>query len=212
VTLVALSGCASDVAEPAAEPVTSHTPVAGTPAVEAEAEATPTATTLETPAPAASVVDEDPNSWVIDFPGVGPLVIGQDRDEAEAAMSAFTEGVEDDCGPNTFFTDAAGFPDILVADPLDTGVIQSVVVEKWGAPASVDASPLRTREGIGIGATLDELKAAYPALVPKEGDYGTYYGLTNGSDRWINFNVTAEGLVDTIAVDMTPEMPSEYCG
>jgi hypothetical protein len=213
-TMVALSGCANqNVAEPADAPAASATPVSGTNAPDTTATPTPMAMATGTPSPTATAADsEDPNSWVIDFAGVGPLMVGQARDGAEARMSAFTRSGEDECGPNTFFRDAVGFPDILVADPSDTGVIQSVVVEKWGAPASVGTSPLRTREGIGIGATLDELEAAYPALVPKEGDYGTYYGVTNGSGRWINFNLTVDGLVDTIAVDTSPEMATEYCG
>ncbi len=207
--IVALSGCASqDVTAEVEDVVPSASP---TTSAAAPVDSTPTSTPTSTPEPTATAGNpDDPDSWEIDFAGVGPLVLGGTLDEAAAAMPGFTRSFQEACPSVANFT-ADGFPDIWVGDPTGSGIIESVVVQKWGAPEAVASSSLRTEASIGIGSTLDDLTAAYPELSTTQGDYGPHYGVSNG-ERWINFAVTSGGLVDTIVVDTTSEMAPEYCG
>jgi len=169
-------------------------------------------TNAPTPTSTSAVANpDDPRSWLIGFTGIGPLALGQRITEGATAMTAFTTAVQDACPWETAF-DKSGFPSIWIPDPSGTGVVEQIVLQAWGSPGTVAANSPRTSSGIGIGATLDELKTAYPALSQKEGKYAPYYSLPDTSGNWINFAVTDQGLVDTIVVRTSSEMDSEYCG
>ena len=171
-------------------------------------------TNTPTPAPTSTSAvanPDDPRSWLIGFTGIGPLTLGQRITEGATVMTAFTTAVQDACPWETAF-DKSGFPSIWIPDPSGAGVVEQIVLQAWGSPGTVAANSPRTSSGIGIGATLDELKTAYPALSQKEGKYGPHYSLPDDGGSWINFAVNDQGLVDTIVVRTSSEMDGEYCG
>jgi hypothetical protein len=195
--ILVLSGCAGPQSnEPLATPSTSDLPTGNT--------MTPTSTS-----PVLNL--DDPRSWLVDFAGIGPLALGDRVSEREESMTSFTTTRQDACPWVTAF-DKSGFPSIWIPDPSDSGIVEQIVLQKWGSPQDVAANSPHTSTGIKIGATLDQLRAAYPALAQNEGKYAPYYSVTNGSGKWINFAVNDGGLVSTIVVRASPNMDSEYCG
>lgn len=190
-----LSGCASDPAGESSSP---------------PKEAAATTPAAATPTPAAPNLD-DPSSWLIDFTAVGPLALGDRLNDELPSMSAFTTVVQEGCPWETAF-DKADSPSIWIPDPSATGVVEQIVLQKWGSAASVAPNSPQTSAGIGIGATQEELAAAYPSITQVEGKYAPYYALPDDSGNWINFGVTEEGLVDTIVVRASSQIDSEYCG
>ena len=201
-----LAGCAGPGSTlPPATPTASDAPTGST--------ATPTPT--PTPATSPAVNLSDPSSWLIDFTSVGPLRLGDPISDVAPSMTAFTTTVFDDsCPQNTYF-DKSGSPGIVIADPSGSGGIEYIVVQKWGPPggaAAVAATSPRTSAGIGIGATLDSVKAAYPTLTEGGADPFAYYAISDDNGNWINFSLSAEGLVSGIMVWPQAGVPSEICG
>ena len=202
VGVLLLAGCAG---EPADEEPAAAAPAA-TPSAAAE-------TAEPTPAAAAPVEVnlDDPHSWLIDYTGIGPLTLqGQLSDEA-ASATAFTSTLQDGC-PWVTALDKADFPSIWLPDPSDTGVVEQIVLQAWGSAPTVAANSPQTSAGIGIGATLDQIEAAYPDIEQNDGRYAPFYSAPDGSGHWINFALSTDGLVDTIVVRDSALMDSEYCG
>lgn len=171
--------------------------VAGTPTPSPTITASPTPTPTPppfpspTPTPTAPAPDPaDPTTWIVSQAGMGPLVIGMPFRDAIAAVPQ----AQDACGhaysirpDRLFFASWNGGPD----DPLN--------VATWSR-----ADGPRTAEGIGIGSTPDEVRAAYPDAVEvtRQGLY-----LQSGA---MFFRIET-GLVDSIGVT-SDEVPWEYCG
>jgi hypothetical protein len=108
--------------------------------------------------------------------------------------------------------DKPEFPSIWLVATQESEVSAQIVLQKWGGAAPVAPNSPRTLEGIGIGSTDDELTTAYPTISVVEGTYGPHYSLTDGAGNYLNFDITDEGLIDTIVLDTKPDMAGEYCG
>lgn len=202
VGVLLIAGCAG---EPA-----SDEPAAASPSTTPSAPAETAVQTPATPAPAELNLD-DPHSWVIDYTGIGPLTLqGKVTDEA-ASATTFTTTLQDGC-PWVTALDKTDFPSIWLPDPADTGVIDQIVLQAWGLAPTVAANSPATTAGIGIGATLDQITAAYPDIEQNDGRYAPFYSLPDGSGHWINFALSTDGVVDTIVVRDSAVMDSEYCG
>jgi len=201
VSILLLSGCAGQAAEsPVANPTASVGPTASASA--------PTPTASPTPTPSA--VDlADPSSWIIDFTSVGPLAVGDEISATDQTMTAFTRTVYDGCSSVVSF-DKPGFPTYVIPDRLGTGVVEQIVVQAGLRAAEYSPNSPRTSTGIGIGSTLDELKAAYPALTFQDDHNTPHYAVTDGNGNWINFSIY-EGLVNDIVVRASPVVAKEYC-
>lgn len=190
-----LVGCATAAPE--------STPTAASSAGSSAATAAPTTTPATDPA--------DPATWVIDFGHVGPLAVGAALDGVAPLMTAFTETTQEACPWVTAY-DAAGLPSVWLPDPSSTGSIEQVVLQAWGDPSAVGTDALRTDAGIGVGSTLDELRAAYPNLTEQAGKYAPFYAIDDGQGQWINFGANQSGVVDTIVLRGEAKIDSEYCG
>jgi hypothetical protein len=153
----------------------------------------------------------DPSSWVIGFTSVGPLAIGDEISGTSQSMVAFTSSAFSDACPSVISFDRPGFPNIVVSDRYEDGVVELIALQ--GGPTSSDfaVTSARTTSGIGIGSTLDELKAAYPAITFQDDHFTPHYALPDGDGNWINFAVY-EGLVNKIVVRSMPVIPREICG
>ena len=163
-------------------------------------------------APTPAVPDlEDPSSWVIDYAAIGPVALDSPVSDQAASLASFTSATQDAC-PSVAAFDKADFPSIWIPDPSDTGVVEQIVLQAWGSAPTVAANSPQTSAGIGIGATLDQIEAAYPDIEQNDGRYAPFYSLPDGSGHWINFGLSADGVVDTIVVRDSALIDSEYCG
>lgn len=180
-------------------------------------ESTPTAvsssgSTAVTAVPTTPAADPaDPATWVVDFGHAGPIAVGAALDGVAPLMTAFTDATQEACPWVTAY-DAAGLPSVWLPDPSSTGSIEQVVLQAWGDPTTVGTDALRTEAGIGVGSTLDELRAAYPDLTEQSGKYAPFYAIEDEQGRWINFGVNRSGVVDTIVLRGEAKIDSEYCG
>jgi len=200
--ILLLGGCAGTSSEPPAVGL-APTATAGTP--------TPSPTPSPTQPPVSPVPNlDDPASWVIGFTGVGPLKVGNEISEAAQLMTAFTGTVYDGC-PSVVAYGRTGFPTILVPDRLGTGIVEQVVLQGGADAAARAANSPRTDAGIGVGATLDELMNAYPAITHQDDALTPHYALPDDGGNWINFSMS-DGVVTDIVVRASPVVAKEYCG
>lgn len=205
-----LTGCAGAQATgPTASPTGSAGPTAGT------STPTPTPTSALTPTPSApptptAADPDDPSSWVIGFTSVGPLAVGAEMGAATQSMTAFTSSNIFEGCPSIVSFDKPGVPNFVITDDVDGGLRQ-IVLQGGGNPSEFTATSPRTSSGIGIGATLDQLKTAYPTLTDLNDYFHPHYALPDGSGNWIHFAVS-EGSVYTIVVHAQAFMPRELCG
>ncbi|MET0735081.1 MAG: hypothetical protein ABWY55_05475 [Microbacterium sp.] len=178
VAVLLLPAC-TDAREGESGPTASSTPP---PSITAEPVPSSTAVTPGDPA--------DPATWIVSDKGMGPLVIGMPFPEAIAILPR----AEDACGHA--YTGADGSAWIVRSGDLMDGPLDVVM---WhGAPGP------QTAEGIGIGSSVEDVRAAYPeaAEVAGQADH-----LQAGR---IYFAV-GSGAVTEIGVTAT-EVPWEFCG
>lgn len=165
---------------------------------------TPTSSSTPTPMPTAEPVDTpdpvatppvltSPADWVLTPDGLGPVKLGMPLDQAAAEV----EDAQLAC-PAVYTGDDHALW-ITGANGEPTDVVQVV---SW---SMVDAtSGPHTAEGIGIGSTIDDVRAAYP-----DGVEVVRQGLHIQVGRMF-FRVES-GTVDTVGAT-TRDIPYEYCG
>jgi hypothetical protein len=166
-------------------PTTPPTEPAPTEPAPTEPPTTPpaTETPVTTVAPSTTVA---PAAVVLARDGLGVVPFGTDADGAVAAITAVLGPPTEDTGwvdPLTISTCAGtelrrvswGALAILLGDPAATGTgVRQFFASSYGNVAGVEPQPagLRTPEGIGLGASVAELKAAYPGVVLNPGEEG----------------------------------------
>ena len=168
-------------------------PATPSPSMSVSSPPTPTPTgTLSSPTPVAPPAQDptDPTTWVVSQSGMGPLTIGMPFTAAIAAVPEAQAACE-----NAYFIS----PDTLFFARWGAGADDPLDVVTWAR-----AEGPRTAEGIGIGSSPDEVRAAYPdaAEVQRQGAY-----LQSGA---VFFRIET-GVVDEIGVT-SRDIPWEYCG
>ncbi|MGW8433123.1 hypothetical protein ACWGJ9_18700 [Curtobacterium citreum] len=197
------------------EPTPTRTPD-GAPVVDSPPP-TPTPTPTSTRRPFAL---DDPGTWTISGTEVGPIALDGAYD-AETDDLAATY-VHSPCyalwDPREPSGPSGEAPSLFIV-PDGSGGISGVDIAGLPRPAAPT-----TAEGLGLGSTLDELRAAYPDLhytvfdgaAPEpdpadENPYGVWTTTIDGGH--VSFHVTATTPVNGIWVSIqraTP--PTEFCG
>ena len=174
----------------------------------------PTSTATRTP---AAVQDpEDPTSWVVDAGGVGPIRIGGNLAETLAELPASWQNDPESCAWMASWTaDDSSYGLFFVrGTESEKAPIAEISVYTAAETPSTLHSPT-TPEGLGIGATKQEVLAAYP-----DAEEGT---AQIGGGSWIRLAETAEAHVffefregmdvaSDIVVTTRSEPSYEVCG
>ncbi|HEX5730704.1 hypothetical protein [Microbacterium sp.] len=149
-----LAGCAtaSGTAAPTAEPTSTAAPSMITP--------TPTLTASPTPTPTEDPAD--PSTWLITEEGIGPITVNAPFSDGVARLPTAVERDPEICRHSVWWKDANGDQLVVVRDPStdDAGPLELVFWADWVEPYAVGGP--RTAAGIGVGSTVDEVRAAYP--------------------------------------------------
>lgn len=197
-----LSSCAS-----APEPSGSASST-GAPPTSSDPSPSPSASTPETADP------DDPATWIVTEDSIGPVHLGDTFSEARDAVRSWT--VDDACSWTAFWN----APDnSLTAYFSHDNAEQDGTVDTIDVAALVALKPSdgpRTSDGIGMGSTRDEVRAAYPDAeeqTPTIGD-ATMLRVGDGGSEGSLFFTFAEGsdTVSAITVTSRDEPPYEVCG
>jgi hypothetical protein len=207
VAVLALSGCAASAAP---DQTKDDSPAAAT---HAAASPTPSTTPVAEPTaqPGVAVDPAQPSTWTIDFGAIGPVEVGETREEALTSLATFPQGPLEDCpAPISAIDLGDGVAIWLTDDTLTQIVLMGDALIGGAAPDSRTTRPL-TAEGIGVGSTTAELLAAYPDAQTGQSNSSEVYSLGNDSGEWINFQAM-NGVVDAVVVNDRPSVNGEYCG
>jgi hypothetical protein len=170
---------------PTEAPTTTAAPT--TPPTEpAPTEPATTPPAAEVPASAAPSTTVAAPSIVLARDGLGVVAFGTDADGAVAALTAVLGPPTEDTGwvdPLTISTCPGtelrrvswGALAVLLGDPAATGTgVRRFFAYSYGNVAGVEPQPAGfvTPEGIGVGASVADLRAAYPGVVLNPGEEG----------------------------------------
>ena len=198
-------------ATPTAEPTPTETP-SGAPVV---GRPTPTATTSPTSTRPPYALS-DPSTWTISGSEVGPIALGGAvADELDDVADVYTGKVEGVCpNPNVSNFHRDGSADLTVV--AEAGRVWGVSISAW---TDLDVIAPTTAEGLGIGSTVAELRAAYPDLAFVRSDYFPDPDASNA--MWTiernGFHITFQTgsdptIVSSVWVSTQAEVPYEFCG
>jgi len=166
----------------------------------------PTPTPTESQAPAIDL--SAPQTWIIGDGSVGPLTLGQPRQDAAAVMTAFTKEPYQ-CDVDLYASTSSRMSIVLGPDAAGSSVDMILINSNYDPAAP---SP-RTAEGIGLGSTVDEILAAYPNIQRPDPRLYPTYSLVQADGTWIDFSIgVGTQTVSAITVMHGDYPPPEYCG
>lgn len=185
---------------------------------------TPTSSPTQEPAPSPSpeprtpapADPEDPATWIISEKGVGPIEIGGDFAATLEALPDTWENDTENCAWTAWWNavDSSHGIFFVRGSESETAPIGEISVYTAAETPAQVAGPV-TAEGLGIGATADEIMAAYPDA--QEGTAqiggGTWIMLEGESDAHVFFEFReGESAASDVVVTTRSEPSYEVCG
>ncbi len=170
------------------------------------------------PSPSSTKTPVDPQdsaSWLVSSTGIGPFQLGANLAAVKSQLPSFADTTGECPNPNATFLTSSTLAVALLHD--EHGVITGVGVgSPRGIPTAKPTSPgPRTTSGIGFGATIPQITAAYPGAMPMKAqtDVPAYYVAKDQSGSWISFGYF-DGNDTVTSIDVWPGTlpPYEYCG
>jgi hypothetical protein len=198
--MAALAGSLVTLAACAPSPDAPPTPSAS-PAATATAEPVVAEPTVPAPDPG------DVSTWVVGSVGIGPVERGGSWAAVQERLSGFA--AETMC-PSAAQLTADGAASIFVGLEEDGDTIRQV----WATAGSADAASPATAAGIALGASLDEVQAAYPGIEQSAAPYPTaeaFYAVADSDESWIVLSLR-DDVVAQIGASAVPFPPKELCG
>ncbi len=175
--------------------------------------ATPTATATPTETPEADPAD--PTTWVISDAGIGPVTLGGDFAATLGALPD-TWTNDDVCSWTAWWNAADSSYGVYFVrgTESDTEPISEMSVYSASEDlAGVDGP--RTAEGLGVGATTDEVLAAYPDAEQGTAEIGagTWMRLAGDAAGHVFFQFReGEDVANSVVVTTRDEPSYEVCG
>ncbi|MBD3943905.1 hypothetical protein IF188_19620 [Microbacterium sp. NEAU-LLC] len=173
----------------------------------ASAEQTPT----DTPTPSPTIDSDDPSTWIITEDGMGPIALGDPFPEALALMPEGTRNDTTNCAWTAWWNAPDQSYQVFAArasDSADDGPVINVSTDSWSDPAVADGP--RTAEGIGVGSTVDEVRAAYPAAIEMPDSIGPDIVYLKVGRIFFTYRETP--VITSITVTTADVPPYEVCG
>ncbi|WP_395245249.1 VWA domain-containing protein [Agromyces sp. MMS24-K17] len=155
--------------------------------------------------PNAAAPDTDTGNWIIDFDRIGPITLATSREEASTHGGVQWAGSAG-CAVWTMEADGAS----VAAFPDDGGATMFLSVQR---DARLSDSP-RTERGIGIGATLDQVRRAYPEARMELTTWEADMAVVTDEDRRISMLFVADvgtSTVQGILVGRISSPPLDWC-
>lgn len=191
--LLLLTGCAAPV-----EVVPSASAVAGTPTEPAATEAGE---------PSATAPDlGDVSTWIAGSAGIGPITRGTSWAEVQTQLVGADSA---SICPSALRVTAGGSATIFVGVEADGDTIRQV----WATSGAGGVSP-STAAGIVLGASLEDLIAAYPGIEESPTPYPTAvkaYAVADADGSWLVFSLR-DDVITQVGASELPFPPKELCG
>ncbi len=166
-----------------------------------------------TPTPPAA---DDPSTWLISELGVGPVEIGGDFASTLAGLPDTWTNDQENCAWTAWLNvPEAGYGVAFVRGPeSETAPISEISVYDSGEGKPTDGAPA-TAEGLGLGASKDEILAEYPGA--EEGTAqiggGTWLELPSDGPAHVFFEFReGETTASDVVVTTRSEPSYEVCG
>jgi hypothetical protein len=161
--------------------------------------------------PRASAPDDNLANWVIDFDGVGPLKVG--ANVADFAAFGSPKVWQEYC-PNIVDVGVSSRIGVTSVGQWDAPDVNSFYIVVNASGSATSAGSPRTSEGIGLGSSVEAVRAAYPGLSDvhwnmAERDYSI---VTDRLGRSIIFGFDHTGsYVVSIQIGTATQPPWELC-
>lgn len=183
--------------------------------------ASPTRPAPQKPASAVPIDPANVSAWLVTWAGMGPLTIGADVKAQTSAIPGFTKSIDEDgcIGYELDAKQSGATPDgaqptvtAVARDGAATTALRIRVADASGLGQAVSPTP-KTSADIGLGSTLDALRAAYPDLERSNSVSGGQraYALGDGNGRYVDFVVNGDDFVTAIVVGGDDRVSSDLC-
>jgi hypothetical protein len=142
---------------------------------------------------------------------MGPVALGMPFSEALTLMPSGTTNEPEPCGWLAWWSAPAREYNVYTArsgDTSDVGPVLLVTTEAWGDPTA-EPGP-RTASGIGVGSTVDDVRAEYPDAVEVADSIDS--SIVHLQVGRMFFTYREDPVIRSVTVTTTDVPPYELCG